>query len=100
MKNLSQLLRTRKAIAMPPNCLDITRAGWVFFNFQAQPANVHIQSAWISNPIIAPYLCKQLLPAESAPGVFHQTRQQIELTRGQLHLGLVLEYAPGYWVQG
>src|SRR5512135_1113453 len=75
--------------------LQMPRAGRVVLQLVAQLGHVHAQVMRVRDGVRPPHRVQQLTVGEHLPGLAYQCRQQLVLGRGEMHLRVGDEHAPG-----
>src|ERR1051326_3474438 len=90
-----QLSATTRIVKLPPKTITHSahglyqaRIGGVLLQLLAQPAYMHIDSACITDIIVAPHVMQQLVACQNGAAIAHEVGKQLEL------LGLQLQDLP------
>src|SRR5438309_11952103 len=78
-----------EAVADAGNAVNVPRPLRVHLNLLAQPVNVRVHCAGLDFHVVSPDLAQQVTAAEHLPRPGAEQGQNIELSDGELHLGIV-----------
>src|SRR4051794_38805751 len=68
-----------KGVSDPVNGSNNRRLGRIVLQLEAETADVHVDSAGISQVLVTPHLLQQLVPGQDNAAILHQDIQEIEL---------------------
>src|SRR6185312_15235071 len=93
-RGASRVTRLREAEADPTDGVDEARIGGVVAELLAQPADVRVERARGTEPVLVPDLLHERLTADDAAGTLHERGEEVELLAAQLDLRPVEGHTP------